>query len=160
MQLGGALSGDARRSVQEAGLRLYLTPTLTHFGAVLFISMVALAPDLSAAAGAASLLACSAAGLAYLAWVGFGMLSSRRLFYNPSDIVSQLTYVPLPAVAYLLIAANSLTAFTGGPHADLTVGVATAILLYVGIRNAWDMAIFVADGGPGRGATRPDRNDS
>ena len=51
MQLGGGLSDDARRKVQQAGLRLYLTPTLVHFGAVLFISMVALAPGLSAIAG-------------------------------------------------------------------------------------------------------------
>jgi hypothetical protein len=160
MQLGGGLSDDARRKVQQAGLRLYLTPTLVHFGAVLFISMVALAPGLSAIAGAVSLLACSVAGLAYLAVIGAGIVSSRRLFHNPSDVASRLTYVPVPAVGYLLIAASSVIALTGGSHADLTLGVATAILLAVGIRNAWDMALFVAVGGQGGAAPNTDRTDS
>ena len=69
-----------------------------------------------------------------LAWSHLA-LSYSLLYFNG---------VPLPAIAYLLIVASSVAALTRWPHASLTVGVATAILLSVGIRNAWDMALFVA----------------
>jgi hypothetical protein len=84
------------------------------------------------------LLACSVAGLAYVTVIGAAMFSSSRpSLIRPSDYASQA--VPLPAIAYLLIATSSIAALIGLPHASLTVGVATAILISAGIRNAWDM---------------------
>jgi hypothetical protein len=143
MQLGAALGGATGRRAREVGVRLFLPPTLVHFGTVFFIAMVALAPDGSAVADAVCLLVCGVAGLGYVTVIGAGMSSGASLI-RPSDYGSQLAYVPLPAIAYLLIVASSVAALTRWPHASLTVGVATAILLSVGIRNAWDMALFVA----------------
>jgi hypothetical protein len=50
----------------------------------------------------------------------------------------------VPAIAYLLIAISSFVPLTGRRFPALAIGAAVAILLAVGIRNAWGMALFVA----------------
>jgi hypothetical protein len=75
---------------------------------------------------------------------------------DPSDVGAHVAYVPVPAIAYLLIVVSSVTALAGWGHSSLAVGAGVALLLAVGIRNAWGMALFLARSGGGEAAARPD----
>jgi hypothetical protein len=145
--LGATLGGDIRRKASENAVPLMVTPTLVHFGAVLFIAMVALVPKGSDGATLACLLACGLAGLAYVAVTGVGIFSNRSSLMDASDYGAHAAYVPVPAIAYLLIVVNSAASLAGWWHSSLAVAAGVAILLAAGIRNAWGMALFLARNG-------------
>jgi hypothetical protein len=63
--LGAALGGALRRKASESAVPLLVTPTLVHFGAILFIAVVALVPQGSDVAVLIALLACGLAGAEY-----------------------------------------------------------------------------------------------
>ena len=154
--LGAALGGVLRRKASESAVPLLVTPTLVHFGAILFIATVALVPQGSDVAVLIALLACGLAGLAYVAIVGSRIFSGRSALMDPSDIGAHVAYVPVPAIAYLLIVVSSITALAGWGHSSLAVGAGVVLLLAVGIRNAWGMALFLARSGGGEAAAPPD----
>ena len=141
--LGPALGGKVRAEASGSAVPLFVTPTLVHFGAILFIAVVALVPQGSDVAVLLCLLACGLAGLAYVVIIGV-KISTRVSLMDRSDYSARAAYVPVPAIAYLLIVISSVVTLTGRPFPALAVGAAVAILLAVGIRNAWGMALFVA----------------
>lgn len=145
--LAATLGGDIRRKASETAVPLMVTPTLIHFGAVLFIAMVALVPKGSNGAAPACLLACGLAGSAYVVVTGIGIFSNRSSLMDPSDYGAHAAYVPIPAIAYLLIVVNSVASLAGWCHSSLAVAAGVAILLAAGIRNAWGMALFLARSG-------------
>lgn len=125
--------------IQETA-RVFLTPTLVHFAAAFFIGLLALVPDGHRVGTTAWLLVCGIAGLAYVAAIGRRASSSKLI--EPLDHWARAFYVPLPAMAYLLIVASCVAAFAGWSETSIAVAAASAMLLAVGIRNAWAMALF------------------
>jgi hypothetical protein len=149
--LGSALGGDLRAKASEDAVPLFVTPTLVHFGAILFIALMALVPAGSGVAVLVCLTACGLAGLAYVVVIGVGIFTSRQSLMERSDVSARAAYVPVPAAAYLLIVVTCVLTLTGRPLSTLAVGAAVVILLAVGIRNAWGMALFVVRSGVGGG---------
>jgi hypothetical protein len=123
--------------------RLFVTPTLVHFATVFFIALVTLAPNGSRVATFACILACGVGGFAYMIAVAGKAFESGLI--DRSDYGARAAYMPLPAGAYLLVVASSLAALAGWRNASLPVAAASAILLAVGIRNAWAMALFAVE---------------
>ena len=127
---------------REAGLRAFLTPTVLHFAAVLIACLVVIAPShsnlsLGIALGAGSLL-----GLGYSlrVWV------TVRLRHFEIDREDRLWYLLAPITSYLLMAAAAILAFASpaSPIALDILAVSLGLLLVLGIRNAWDMAVWIA----------------
>ena len=133
--LGAALGARFRRMAD-----VFVTPTLVHFAAVFVIAMMVLIPDGFRTLALLCLLVGGLSGLAYVIALGGRVFSSGVL--EPSDYWARLAFVPLPALAYLLIVAGSVMALAGRPESILCLGAAATILLVVGIRNAWAMALF------------------
>src|SRR5271165_6615186 len=104
--LGAALGAGFRRMAD-----VFVTPTLVHFAAVFFIAMMVLVPDGFRTLALVCLLVCGLSGLAYVAAIGGKVFSSSVL--EPSDYWVRLAYVPLPALAYLLVVVGSLAALAG-----------------------------------------------
>ncbi len=129
--------------IQETA-RVFVTPTLVHFAAAFFIALLALVPD-GHRVGTAWILICGIAGLAYVAAISRRALSSK--FIEPSDHWARAFYVPLLAIAYLLTVTSCVAALAGWPDASIPVAAASAMLLAVGIRNAWAMALFTVEHG-------------
>ena len=122
----------------EAGAA-FATPTIVHFGAVLFLSALLRAPWHGMVPLAALL------GLAGLSGVGYAAVVARRMR-------SQTAYAPgfedwsfhllLPLAAYLLLAASAVGAPSHAREAMFAVGAAALLLLFVGIHNAWDAVAY------------------
>ncbi len=125
----------------DAGISAYNTPTVVHFCAVLLLATLLSAPwqafaELSLALGLAGL-----GGTAYMLVV---IRRMRRLpGYTPPKH-DWLWYSAVPLGAYLVLVAAAL-ALLWAPALALTLaGVVMLALLFDGIRNAWDLVIFLA----------------
>jgi hypothetical protein len=147
-----ALQTEARRRAGPAELDAFGTPTIVHFGAVLLVAALLTTPRHTIASLRACLALSGVAGAVYLAWVVRKV--RRQKGYQPvtSDWV---WHTILPLVAYVGLLAAGL-ALGPAPDAALYMVGATALgLLYVGIHNAWDAAVWMitsdaaGGGGPG-----------
>ena len=117
------------------------TPTVVHFGATLLISAILAAPWHRLGSAGVALAVCGALGCTY-SFIVFRR-TRRTTTYRPV-LEDWLWFVILPLIAYidLLIAALLLQRSTG--PALFAISGAALVLLFVGIRNAWDTVIFVA----------------
>lgn len=137
-----ALRAESRSRAGAGGVRAFGTPTVVHFCAVLLLAAVESMPHHTATTLGTSLGAIGAAGLAFSLWV---LLEARRQTDYAPVLSDWAWHVVLPLAAYaaLLIAGVVLGRATA-PALD-AVAAAALLLLFVGIHNAWDSAIwFVA----------------
>jgi hypothetical protein len=129
----------------------FSTPTVVHFGAVLFLSAAASAPW-DGIAPVAVLW-----GLGGLVGVVYVLLVARRLrlqtAYRPV-FEDWLFYALLPFTGYALLAAAGCTAFFQPRPALFLAGAAALLLLFLGIRNTWDTVTYHVFG------NRPDQKES
>jgi hypothetical protein len=136
-----ALVSDAQR-VRPAGLNTFVTPTIAHFCIVLALAAYLSMPSqqlwtLSAGFGIAG-----AAGLAICARIALG------LRHMPADYVpvweDWLWNLVLPTLAYgsLLLAADLIWHHRVGSL--YVVAAVSLLLLFIGIHNAWDIAVWMA----------------
>jgi modulator of FtsH protease len=123
----------------EAG-PAFATPTIVHFGAVLLLSAVLSAPwqeDTSVAA---------IWGLMGLVGVVYTIIVARRMrvqaAYTPM-IWDWVFYALLPGAAYALLALSGFAASSQMNEALFGVGAAALLLLFTGIRNAWDSIVYL-----------------
>ena len=116
------------------------TPTVVHFGATLLVSAILAAPWHRLSSAGVALAICGALGCAYSVIV---IRRTRRAAYTP-DRGDWFFFVIFPLIAYidLLIAAIVLQRNPG--PALFGIGGAALVLLFVGIRNAWDTVVYVA----------------
>ena len=125
----------------EAVTSAFSTPTIVHFCAVLFISAMVSAPWPALSSVGFVLGAGGVAGLLYTLIVV--RRTQRQTLYVPV-FEDWLFHVVLPLIAYaaLLVAAIFLASFPTLPL--FTIGAVALLLLFVGIHNAWDGAVYIA----------------
>jgi hypothetical protein len=119
----------------------FSTPTIVHFCAVLFIAAILSAPWSALASAGIALGGCGVAGLAYALIV---VRRTRRQTVYVPVLEDWIWHNVLPLIAYatLLVAALVLQRY---PAPSLFVIAGTALLLlFVGIHNAWDGAVYIA----------------
>jgi hypothetical protein len=145
------------RRVQGASwaMAAFNTPTVWHFGAVLFICAILSAPWPSLAQVALLLGLCGLGGVAYGAIVVRRM--RRRIAYEPArEDWLWFAVVPLAAYMALVISAPLLP---GSPAPALFgIGAALALLLVTGIHNAWDIVTWIAVVRPNQEDEQNERN--
>ena len=133
------LAAEARR-VNANGLRIFITPTIVHFSAVLgaaaFLSMPR-QTVLSLSWG------CGLAGAAGILYVGMIGASIRRMasVYLPVR-EDWIWNVVLPAAAYGCLGAVAFLVWHWPVRSLYGVAAALVLLLFVGIHNAWDIAVW------------------
>jgi hypothetical protein len=136
------LTAGYDRSTALRGAALYMTPTAVHFGSVLFMSAIALAPGLPVEASAAIVLLVAAVGLANAVRAAVGIRAPQRgVEAHWSDF---WMYGVVPTAIYVALAAAALAAaahLQAAPHA--LAGAILALLL-AAIRNAWDLVTWIA----------------
>lgn len=136
----------------RAPLQAFLTPTLAHFSAVMFASMLAIAPLRDERSLAGLLGALALAGLAYSATIFVRLVIERRF---KADLTDRVFYALIPTLGYLmLLAAAALFFVRSATSADM-LAAALLSLLVAGVRNAWDITMFVAIHSPTSGGPPP-----
>jgi hypothetical protein len=135
-----AIGAERRKLVTEA-LEAFATPTVVHFCAALLIGAFVTMPRQTIGTLAASLLVAGAAGLAYSLRVT--VRTRRQKSYDPV-LEDWMFHVILPLLAYLVLLSSAI-AMRRAPEGSLYgVAASALLLLFIGIHNAWDAAVYTA----------------
>jgi hypothetical protein len=138
-------------TVEGADVEAFSTPTVVHFGAVLLVAGLVCAPWHALSPVAALLAIAGLAGLLYSTSITLRM--RRQTAYHPA-FEDWLCHSVLPLIAYgALIASAGLLLINH--EALFGVAGATAMLLFIGIHNAWDAAAYHVFERSRRRATHP-----
>ena len=135
-----ALVRDANK-VTPAGLGAFVTPTIVHFGEVLalaaFLSMPHQNPlSLSIGFGVAG-----AAGLLYTGYITAGI---RRQAINYVPVLEDWTFnVIVPGLVYAVLLAAAFTVRMWPAPTLFAVASVALVTLFVGVHNAWDIAVWM-----------------
>jgi hypothetical protein len=135
--------GEEQTQVRHDGIATFSTPTVLHFCAALLVSAILCAPwrSLVYVAVIVGLVGCY--GILYLARVA---RRAKRLTRYTADLDDWMWYTILPLLAYgaLLAGAVALNAVPRDALFALAGGVLS--LIFIGIRNSWDVVTFLATG--------------
>ena len=126
---------------QSDAIDAFGTPTILHFVAVLFVSLIASAPWPSLSIAGVALGISGGVGLVY---VGIVIRRVRRQTAYQAVMEDWIWHMVLPLIAYGIIvaAAFALRRYVMMPL--FAVAGAALILLCVGIHNAWDSVTYIA----------------
>jgi hypothetical protein len=135
------LMEGARQRATSQGVTTFGTPTVFHFGAALFVS-AALSVPWPALWQAGLLLA-----LAGLGGVTYEVIVVRWLRVQDRYIPVMedwLWYGAIPLVAYVVLVVAALLLPSHPTSTLFGIGAVTALLLFSGIHNAWDLVTYLA----------------
>jgi hypothetical protein len=135
-----ALAADAVRTPPSEGLRAFATPTIVHFGAVLLLSAFISTPRQTVVSLRICILMCGVAGIAYSIWVVGQTRRQKRYVPVASDWV---WFTILPLIAYVALVTGGLLLGSSPWTAMYVIGGTALLLLFVGIHNAWDSAVWM-----------------
>ena len=114
-------------------MRGFVTPTVVFFTTVLVMSAVRAIPALSLKMLRAILFVGGVGGLIYLVWIR----GHKQWRESQLDLLDWCWYIGLPFLSYLLIVANAKVGLA-------LLGGTVILLLVIGIRNAWDLVLWMA----------------
>jgi hypothetical protein len=135
------VTGVERIRRNRDGISAFSTPTVIHFGAALFVSAILSAPWPSLAYPAWLLAIAGLFAVVYVLRVWF--LTRRFTEYTP-DIEDWVFYTILPLAAYGTILVGAIV-LNAAPHvAPFALAGAVLLLIFIGIRNAWDVVTYIA----------------
>jgi hypothetical protein len=117
----------------------FTTPTVVHFGVVLFLAAVGSAPW-DRITEVAVLW-----GLVGLSGTAYVVIVARRLQSHTAYravFEDWLFHVLLPVASYAMLATSAFVAYAHPGPALFLVGAAALLLLFIGIHNAWDLVTY------------------
>ncbi|MEP7074665.1 MAG: hypothetical protein ABI878_02555 [Acidobacteriota bacterium] len=120
---------------QPAAGATFATPTIVHFGSVLFVAALMLAPWRSAASAAIVWGIAGLAGLLYELYITH--MIRKQDFYEPA-LEDWLFHCALPLAAFAILAGSALTAAWRLHESLFAVALSVLLFLLIGIHNAWD----------------------
>ena len=131
------------RRLQEAswGVAAFNTPTVVHFGAALLVASILSAPWPALWQAALPLGLCGVSGIVYCVVIARRM--RRQINYQ---LVREdwVWFVAIPLVTYAALLLMALVLPADATLALFGLGTALLLLLFMGIRNAWDLVTFIA----------------
>ncbi len=136
-----ALRSEAIREAGEDAVRAFGTPNVLHFCGVLLIAALLSVPRHTATSLAACVGATGIAGL--LLSISVVVQARRQSAYRPV-LSDWIWHVALPLLAYAVVTAASLVLPRAASVGLDLVAAASLLLLFIGIRNAWDSAVWIA----------------
>ena len=137
-----ALTGEVTSSPgMIETIRAFSTPTVVHFGAVLLLAALLTTPGHTVLTLSGSVGLCGIAGLRFTRWVVVHM--RRQTQYTPIA-EDWMWHVRMPALAYAALLAGGGALWWRPAPGLVLVAAAALFLLYIGIHNSWDAAIYVS----------------
>ena len=129
------------QSVRPTGLRAFVTPTIVHFGGVLALSAYLSMPR----QGVMSLsVGFGVAGLAGLIYGGVIAANMRRQGSEYVPVHEDWIWnVALPTLVYGGLLVMAFLVWRKPVQTLYGVAAASLLLLFIGIRNAWDIAVWM-----------------
>jgi len=141
-----ALASDANM-VRLSGLRTFITPIVMHFGSALWIAALLCIPGHTTASLLICMLGTGGILAAYSAVTTWRMYRGRRE-YRPA-LEDWIWNASLPSLCYLVLLAAGMRLLHHTQSALYLIGAVALTLLFVGIHNAWDLAVWITAARPG-----------
>jgi hypothetical protein len=135
------LTAETRGANDSAGLDAYASPTILHFCAVLLVAAILTTPGHTSASLSFSLGACGLGGILYSVSITVRMRREKAYVPVRADWV---WHILLPLIAYVCLLGSAAVVWVGAAAALYSVAVGALLLLYIGIHNAWDAAMWMA----------------
>jgi hypothetical protein len=141
-----ALIRETAQGVRPSGLGAFVTPTIVHFCGVLALAAFMSMPHQGRLTLSVGLGIWGLAGLVYGVLIGINMarISTGETRYVPvredwmwNVIVPTLVYAAVGVMAVLIFDRITAAALYG-------VAILALALLLIGIRNAWDLAVWMS----------------
>jgi len=124
------------------GVRAFVSPNAVYFCTTLVVAAVFLIPSVSPAAIGVFLCVGALASLGYL--LAYTKVH-QRWRENKLPVVDWVWFVGLPTANYVLLLLAAVGVLIGAAWSMYGIAVAQIILLVIGIRNAWDLVIWMAE---------------
>jgi hypothetical protein len=137
------VTGSERIRRNQDGISAFSTPTVLLFGAALLVSAILCAPWPSLAYPAWLLAIFGLYALVYVSRVWF--LARRFTAYTP-DLEDWIFYTVLPLVGYGAIFIGAIMLDAAPRVAPFVLAGGVLSLIFIGIRNAWDVVTYIAVG--------------
>jgi hypothetical protein len=126
------------------GVRAFVSPNVVYFATVLVVSTVFLVPALPATAIGAFLCGGAIGSLGYLAYTK----AHERWRKSDLPVLDWIWFVGLPIVAYVLLLLAGIGFLLQAALAMHGVAASLILLLVIGIRNAWDLVLWISQQEP------------
>ncbi len=136
-----ALRAESRSIGEEKAVQAFGTPTVVHFCTVLLIAALLSTPGHTANTLGLSVSFLGLAGVSYACWV---VRQARRQTGYAPVFEDWLFHAGLPILAYLSLLVFGVVAFHHPVTALYVIAGVSLLLLYVGIHNAWDAAVYMS----------------
>jgi hypothetical protein len=133
-EVGSLKSGDSE-------VKAFGTPQVVHFCTVLFLAAVCTTPGHSSKSLSISLTISAAAALAFTIRAVFH--ATRTTGYQPVW-EDWLWHAILPLIAYISLLVAGICTYARPAPALYFVAATALLLLFVGIHNAWDTALYIS----------------
>jgi hypothetical protein len=132
---------DRHEEILNAGISAFNTPTVVHFCAVLLIAGILSAPW-QAYSSVGLLL--SLLGLGEVFYLVIIMRRMQRISHYQTKLSDWLWYVTFPLIAYIVLIVAAIVLPANPVLALYIISAAMVMLLFLGIRNAWDLVTYFA----------------
>ena len=132
----------------RAPMRAFITPTVMHFAAVLFACVVVTIPTHSWWTLGGLIATGGLAGAIYCGSILADIIIRHRFNVDLSD---RLFYALLPLLGYLLALISAVLLFMQSAASANLIAAALLTLLFAGLRNAWDMMVWIVIRAPSGG---------
>jgi hypothetical protein len=143
MFVAASIGAGVFTAAHQAGIRSFLSPTVVHFSAVLIVCLFGTFPAQDRMLFGIFQTCVGAIGLVYS-----GVVSRRMIKHGmiaTIDLADRLWYVVLPMGAYLLVIAAGASLWQRSGFSLNLLATSLILLMLIGIRNAWDMTIWIID---------------
>ena len=127
---------------QPTGLAAFVTPTIVHFSGILALCAFLSMPRQRTASLSVGFALAGIAGLAYGAFIAANM--PRRGDRYVPVLEDWIWNVILPTIAYGCFLLMAALIWSRPAETLYGVAVLSLLLLFIGIRNAWDIAVWMS----------------
>jgi len=148
MFVAASIGASVFTEKSRAAMQAFISPTVVHFTTVLVIAVLAVVPTHEWVTLAGLLALVGLAGAIYSAKLWIQLFVHRRF---DVDIVDRLFYAAIPLVGHLLLLAAAFLLLRQSEAGLDLLAAGQITLLLAGIRNAWDMMIWIVIRAPTAG---------
>jgi hypothetical protein len=136
-----ALGANARTLRDPAAVKAFGTPTIVHFCVVLTTAALVVMPRHTTATLAICIGALGLGGVVYA--IITARRARRQTGYQPV-LEDWLWHVGFPNVAYIALFFTGFGTLRYTAGALYVIAAAVLLLLFIGIHNAWDSAVYIS----------------
>jgi len=124
----------------QDGIASFSTPTVMHFSEALLVAAILSVPWQSVLAPAVLVGLAALYGIVHIVRV---ILRTRGLTEYTADVEDWIWYMVLPFVAYAATLCGAMGLFVRPAGALFVIAGGVVLLVFIGIRNAWDVVTFL-----------------